>query len=123
MAVNLGHIPGSYIGATLIEDTAANATKQIGKASSGTIYQVFIDNTSNSSAVYLKVYDLASGSVTVGQTHPDFVFPCPGSGKRQFNFPDGIAFATAFTYAITTSPGTAGSSDPSPTPTVRITIS
>lgn len=122
MAVSLGHIAGSYIGTTLIEDVAANATKQAGSTSSGNMHQVYIDNTSNSSAVYLKIYDLAFASVDVGTTHPDFVFPCPGSGSRQFNFQDGLPFATALTYACATSPGTAGTGDPSPTPTIRITI-
>ena len=59
MAVSLGHIPGSYIGATLIEDTAASATKQVGSASSGSMYQVYIDNTGNTDPVYLKIWDLA----------------------------------------------------------------
>ena len=123
MAVSLGHIPGSYIGGTLIEDTAASATKQIGSTGSGNLYQVYIDNTGNNSqAVYLKIYDLAAGSVTVGTTHPDFVFPCPASGTRQYNFHDGLPFATALTYAVTATPGTAGGSDASTLPTIRITI-
>jgi hypothetical protein len=110
MAVSLGHIPGAYIGATLIEDTAASATKQIGKTSSGNLYQVYIDNTGNTSQqVYLKIYDLAAGSVTVGggTTHADFIFPCPAAGTRQYNFHDGLPFATALTYAVTATPGTA----------------
>ena len=123
MAVSLGHIPGAYIGATLIEDTAASATKQIGKTSSGNLYQVYIDNTGNTSQqVYLKIYDLAAGSVTVGTTHADFIFPCPAAGTRQYNFPDGLPFAAALTYAVTATPGTAGSSDASTVPTIRITI-
>jgi len=125
MAVSLGHIPGSYIGQTLIEDTAASATKQIGSTSSGNMYQVYIDNTGNTDPVYLKIWDLASGSVTVGGgsgTHPDFIFPCPGSTTRQYNFHDGLPFGTALTYAVTTAAATSGSTAASPTPTIRISI-
>ena len=123
MAVSIGHITGSHIGSALIEDTAASATKQVADANSGTIHQILIDNTANTSQqVYLKIYDLASGSVTVGQTHPDFVFPCPAAGKRQYNFHSGIAYATALTYAVTATPGTAGGTDAGALPTIRILI-
>ena len=87
------------------------------------LYQLYIDNTNNSAQVYLKVYD-TTGSVTVGTTHPDFVFPCSASSIRQFDFPEGIAFATGFKFACETDAGTGDGSaaDPGAAVVVRITL-
>lgn len=120
MAISLGTIAGAYIGTTLVEDTDANATEEDAASSGGNLYQVYIDNTANSGQVYLKLYEAASGSVTVGSTHPSFVFPCPASSTRQFNFADGLPFATALSFACVTSPGTDGNTDPSSDVVVRI---
>ena len=75
MAISLGTVAGGAIGTTIVEDTALSTTAQVADGNSGTIHQVYIDNTNNSSTqVYVKGYD-TTGSVTVGTTHPDFVFP------------------------------------------------
>ena len=121
MAVSNGTIAGSYMGTTLIEDLDANDTVETYSASGGNIYQVYIDNTNNSGTVYLKLYE-TTGSVTVGGDHPSFVFPCAGSVTRQFNFPDGIAYATGLKAACVTSAGTDGNTGPSSDVIVRVSI-
>jgi len=123
MAASLGTIAGSYIGTVLVEDTNIGTSAQTGSGSSGQLFQLYIDNSNNSAQVYLKVYD-TTGSVTVGTTHPDFVFPCAASSIRQFNFPEGIGFATGFKFACETDAGTGDGSAaaPSSAVVVRITL-
>ena len=120
MAVSSGTVAGSYIGATIIEDTNANATAETGKASGGTLYQVLIDNTNNANAAsFLKIY---SSSPTVGTSDPVFIFPAGAGEKVQFDFPTGCAFASGLYFACVTTGGTAGTTSPTSAVTVRITI-
>ena len=107
-------------GATLFRDTdCANAAVSV-KGSSGVIYQVEVDNTGNGSASYLKVWNTASGSVTVGTTAPDMVVMAPASTKITFVFPSGVTFGTAITVACVTGAGTAGTTSPTSDVTVSI---
>ena len=74
---------------------------------SGVILAVEIDNTGNSSAAYLHLYDLAAGSVTVGTTDEDYTFMAPASSRITYSCPEGAAYGTALTAAIVATPGTA----------------
>lgn len=100
-------------GLTRYKNSASNNTKAAVKASSGTIYAIIVDNSANAAISYVKLYDLASGSVTVGTTAPDMVFEIAASTKLTIAFPEGIAFATALTEACVTAGGTAGVTSPS----------
>jgi hypothetical protein len=100
-------------GASRYENTATNNTKSAVKASSGTLYAIVVDNTANAAISYVKLWDLGSGSVTVGTTAPDMIFKIPASGKKTIIFQDGLAFATALTEATVTAGGTAGVTSPS----------
>ena len=120
MAVSSGTVAGSYIGTTIVEDATANSTVEDAKASGGNLYQVYINNGHNAQ-VYVKCWQVASGSVTLGSTAPALIFPCPASVSRQYNFPDGLAFSTALSFACVDSPGTAGTTSPGSTVLVRIT--
>tara|TARA_R110002020_G_scaffold10589_1_gene40363 strand:+ start:2403 stop:2783 length:381 start_codon:yes stop_codon:yes gene_type:complete len=125
MALSTGTVAGSYIGTDIIEDTSSNHTPEDADASGGTLYQVYIDNTGNSGLVYVKLYEAAKGSVTIstsGSTSPSFIFPCPASTTKQFDFPTGIAYVTALSFATVTSPGTDGNTPPSSDVLVRLTI-
>jgi len=113
MAISLGTVAGGAIGTTLVEDTALSTSVQTADGSGGTIYQVYIDNSNNSAQVYLKLYD-TTGSVTVGTTHPDFIFPCAASSVREFNFVQGIAYATGLKIACETDAGTGDGSAAAP---------
>ena len=99
-------------GLTKYRETDLNGTKSAVKASSGTIHAIVADNAANAAVSYLKLWDVASGSVTVGTTAPDFIFRIPASTKRTIVFQEGLAFATALTAACVTAGGTAGTTDP-----------
>ncbi len=107
-------------GLTRYKETDLAETKSAVKASSGTIWAIIVDNAANGAASYLKLWDAASGDVTVGTTAPDWVFKLPASTKRTITIPDGAAFATALTAACVTTAGTAGVTGP--TSNVEITI-
>jgi|10_taG_2_1085330.scaffolds.fasta_scaffold00394_10 hypothetical protein len=113
MGASLGTIAGAAIGTTLVEDANLGTTAQVADGTSGSIHQVYIDNSNNSNQVYLKCYD-TTGSVTVGGTQPDFVFPCAASSIRQFNFTDGIAYANGLKIACSADAGR-GDDDGTPT--------
>lgn len=74
------------------------------KSSAGTLYGVQAVNT-GAAAVYLKIYNTAVGSVTVGTTVPLVTLTVPtvattGAGIV-VPFPVGIAFGTAMSWALT----------------------
>lgn len=122
MTVSTGTIAASTIGAEIVEDTSSDNTPETADLSGGTLYQVFIDNTANSAVSYVKLYEAVKTSVTVGTTAPSFIFPCPASTTKQFDFPTGIAYVTALSFASVTAAGTGGTTSPSSAVVVRLTI-
>jgi hypothetical protein len=57
--------------------------------------------------LFLKVYNATAASVTVGTTTPVLTFPIPTQGDTNgagftFSVPNGIAFGTAISAAVTT---------------------
>ena len=95
------------------------------KASSTLVYSVLIDNSANTGAAsYVKLYNLASGSVVVGTTVPDEVIYVPASAVlTQFFFTGSLAgktFGTALSAACVTAGGTAGVT--SPLSSVKVSI-
>lgn len=96
----------------LNQDTSAVASV---KGSAGTLYSIACFNT-HTAAVYLNLYNVASGSVTLGTTTPSMQFVVPSSGTATgggftINFgPQGVAFGTAITVACATTYN--GSTDP-----------
>lgn len=106
--------------AVLFQDTvSANAAVSV-KGASAVVYSIEIDNTANAAASYLKLWNVASGSVTVGTTAPDATFLVPASTKITLVFPGGVTFGTALTEATVTTAGTAGTTSPSSSVIVRI---
>lgn len=106
--------------AVLFVDTVSANTATSVKGSSTVIYSIEIDNTANAAASFTKLWNTASGSVTVGTTAPDAVFIVPASTKITIVFPGGVTFGTAVTEATVTAAGTAGSTSPSSSVIVRI---
>lgn len=86
------------------------------KSSSAKLLYVIIDNSANNAASYVKLYNLASGSVTVGTTVPDEVIYVPASTVITVPYYTGAApgktFGTALSAACVTTGGTAGTSAP-----------
>lgn len=84
---------------------SVNATKQQVKGSAGQVYGWSILNTTSAIA-YCQVFNLASASVTVGTTTPDYVIPIPangttGAGNNMLG-EIGIAHGTGITVCCTT---------------------
>ncbi len=97
-------------------DTAINNAVDAIKASSTVLYYLIIDNTLNVASSYVKLYNLASGSVVVGTTAPDSIVYCPAGVIITVPFftgaAQGITFGTALSATCVTTGGTAGSSSP-----------
>lgn len=95
------------------------------KASSAKVYSVIVDNSLNVAATYVKLYNLASGSVVVGTTVPDEVIYVPASVIVTHVLYTGAApgkiFGTALSAAAATTGGTAGVSNPSSAVVVTVT--
>ena len=70
-------VAGSYIGTHVIEASVSTNAIQSGDDSAGQIYSVYIDNTANNEAMYLKMFETASPTLGVkenadaGTTGPD----------------------------------------------------
>ena len=110
----------AVLGANLTVITGANATAVAVKTSSGTIYGIEIDNTANSADSFVKLYNLAAGSTTVGSDDPDMVLKAPATKKMTYLFNQGVAQGTAITLACVTLAGTAGNSTPISNVTVKV---
>lgn len=107
-------------GSILYTNTDSTGTKDAVKASSAVIYAIDVDNAANASAVYTKLWNTASGSVTVGTTAPDMVILVPASTRISIPIPSGVTFGTAITVATVTTAGTAGTTDPTSDVIVRL---
>lgn len=114
-------IAGSYIGTHVIEESVSDNSIQSGDTSSGSIYSVYIDNTANSSAMYVKLFENASP--TLGTTDPGFLFSVGASSTIQYNFPQGIAYSTALKWAVVQGGTDDNTTGPGSAVIVRITIS
>lgn len=99
-------------GAKQYHNTDLDGTASAVKASAATLYAIIIDNTANSAVEFVKLYDIASGSATVGTLAPDWVFKIAAAVKKTICIPEGMAFATALTAACVTTAGTAGTTNP-----------
>jgi hypothetical protein len=101
-------------------ETDLAETKVAIDATSGTLHTIVVDNTANAAVTYLKLWNAASGDVTVGTTAPDWVFQISASVKKTIVFHDGEAYATALTAACVTTAGTAGTTGPTSNVIVEI---
>ena len=83
-------------------------------ATSGSIIQVEIDNSNNTTPVYLNLYDVAGGvGIVIGTTDESFVFKAPGSQKITYSCPNGSPYGSGLKAAIVSAPG--GPTGPSST--------
>jgi hypothetical protein len=110
-------------GITLFTDSAMNLVDAV-KASSTLLYYVFIDNSANSGPCYVKLWNLAAGSVTLGTTVPDEVIFVPGLAEITMPIfagaKPGKTFDTALSAACVITGGTAGVT--APTNPVTVTL-
>jgi hypothetical protein len=114
----LADLSGSY----LFTDTDNAATIVSANGASTVIYSIDVDNTANAAVTYTKLYNVASGSVTVGTTAPNMVVMVPASTRLCIQIPQGVTFDTAVSVASVTTAGTAGSTGPTSDVIVRMVI-
>ncbi len=98
-------------GNLLVAQSGAGATRarvrdlgalQYVKATPGTLYGVQIINTT-AATQWVQLFDLATGSVTLGTTSPFLEVQVPASSMVQLQLPAiGVAFTTAICWASTT---------------------
>jgi hypothetical protein len=105
-------------GLTQYTDSLIGSTIDGIKASSAVLYSVLIDNSANvGAASYVKIWNLASGSVVLGTTAPDEVIYVPaGIVVTHFLYTGAVpgkAFNTALSAACVTTGGTGGVTGPS----------
>jgi len=99
------------------EDTAMGNAVDAVKASSAKLFSVIVDNSANvAAASYVKLYNVASGSVTVGTTPPDEIIYVPAGAIVSVPYftsaAAGKTFGTALSACCVTTGGTAGSTAP-----------
>lgn len=81
--------------------TALTNTAQAVKASAGKLGGWYIYNP-NATAMYVIIYNIASGSVTVGTSTPKMVLCIPATSGANVELVNGITFDTAIAVAATT---------------------
>jgi hypothetical protein len=101
----------------VFQDTSMGNVVDSIKASSAKVYSVIVDNSANGgAATYVKLFNLASGSVILGTTAPDEIIFVPGGAivtKQYFtSAAQGVTFGTALSAAAVTTGGTAGTTSP-----------
>lgn len=109
----------------IFTDTAMGNTADGVKSSSAVVYSISIDNSLNSGAPsYVRLFNLASGSVVVGTTVPDEVIYAPSGSITVMTFrtsaAPGKTFGTALSACCVTVGGTSGAVAPSSSVTVSI---
>tara|TARA_R110000765_G_scaffold247849_2_gene349818 strand:- start:407 stop:769 length:363 start_codon:yes stop_codon:yes gene_type:complete len=109
MSLSRGTVAGK-LGDFIVDQAAANATYSLVKGSSTVVYSAYVDNTSNTHAVYLKLYNHATP--TVGSTIPAFLVKVQASAKFTMFWPVGPTLGNACTFACVQEPGTAGTTSP-----------
>jgi len=92
---------GNSVTLTTFFNSSVTATPTAVKTSSGKLHKFYIYNTT-ASVVFLQIFDLATGSVTLGTTPPKQSYAIPASGIFEDFFQYSDLFSTAITIAITT---------------------
>lgn len=103
-------------------DADGDNSAQVCRTSAGFIDYIHVVNPNNADA-FLQLFDLPTGSVTVGTTTPTQSYIVPAGdgtndGAFAISFPTPVQFRTAITYACTTT--ATGNTDPSTGLTVNI---
>lgn len=109
-------------GAKLFEETDLENTVVAVSGSGVTVYALELDNSANAAQDnYVKLFNVAAGSVTLGTTAPDAIFEMRQGAKFTVHIPGGwTAFNTALSCACVTAGGTAGTTSPTSSVVVRI---
>lgn len=93
-------------GLSIFRSIDLDETEEEVKGSAGTLYSIDAMNMT-ASVLYLKIYDNTAAGTTVGTTTPVLTYVLPTNGDTNGcgmvkNIPQGLAFATGITVAVTT---------------------
>jgi len=104
--------------------SAMGSTVEGIKASSAKVFSIIVDNSLNNAATYVKLWNVASGSVVIGTTAPDEIVYVPANAivtqVLYTGASQGKTFGTALSAAAVTAGGTAGVAAPSSATVVTI---
>lgn len=97
---------------TVYKDVDLDNTGEILVAGTPTLFGAKFDNTANTSAVYVKIYDKASAASDADT--PKYIIKVPASGTFEFqpNMGLGRKFALGISMRCVTEAGTAGTTGP-----------
>ena len=87
-------------GLKLYDNTDLDEVKAGITSASTVVHSIDIDNQ-NAAEVFLKLFNVTVGSVTVGTTPAQFVMMVPATTRLVFAIPGGMVFGTALTAAVT----------------------
>jgi hypothetical protein len=91
---------------------SASVSAALGASNSPRVFAC--ENLSDAGKVFLKAFNLAGGSVSVGTTAPDIIIPCAKNERIEVRYGGGITFDTGLAFIGTLEqPGTAGATSPS----------
>ena len=110
-SVNATVVPATSGGLSVVSGTIG-ATATAIKASAGQLYGWYLFN-SNATIVYCQIFNIASGSVSLGSSTPALSFGIPAGAAANILGAIGIAFGTAMSFAFTTT--RSGSTGPAST--------
>lgn len=117
MALTKASVP-ARLADTLVIDTDADTNTGADNVFSGsaTVYYFQIENTTNSSDMYLKVDDATGASL-----NPEYVFYAPGNKTISYIIHNGEAFSSGVSFVATTTLANGSAmTNPDPAPTVKI---
>src|SRR5579859_1491939 len=109
----------------LYTSSAMGGTKEGIKSSSAVVNNVIVDNSANVAATYVKLWNLASGSVTVGTTDPDEIIYVPAGVVVTHVLYTGATVGKTFGTGLTAAAGTTGGTGgvTSPASACKVTVS
>lgn len=105
--------PGVVTGGTVFKNNEPSGTAIDLASGAGRIWYFEVDNTANTSYSFLKLYDAAAASVTVGTTVPLVIWRCDPGVVTSVMVIKGGAFSTALSGVVVTAGGTGGTTAPS----------
>ena len=98
---NVGLAPRTSGGLSIFRSLDLDESEEQVKGSAGQVYGYYFSNLAASTR-YLKFYNATEASVTVGTTTPVMTLPLPKESSGHVPIPQGLAFSTAITVAVTT---------------------
>lgn len=104
----------------VISELSAVAIDNVSASTSGSIYMVEADNTSNEYPVYVKIAD--ASSATVGTTQPQLKLRIPAQGTASFSLLTGHAYSAGLCVWTTTGSSDLSAGIPENTITVKILV-